>query len=109
MSRSRAIRSGCTAILRQPLVMLAELAWRWTLATAIIALGTYSLLLFLHSLPVTDRDMFGLSGLIPALFWQTVAHIFSGSGPKVIRIAIILAVGYSVLWWLAASFGRAAT
>jgi len=109
MSRSRAIRSGATAIIRQPLVMLAELAWRWTLATALLVLGAYSVLLFLHSLPVTDRDMFGLSGVIPALFWQTLAHIFSGSGPKMVRIAIILSVGFSLLWWLAASFGRAAT
>jgi hypothetical protein len=109
MSQSRAIRSGASAIFRQPLVMLAELAWRWTLSTAVLVLGAYSLLLFLHSLPVTDRDMFGLSGVIPSLFWQTVAHIFSGSGPKMLRIVIVLAIGFTALWWLAASFGRTAT
>jgi len=53
--------------------------------------------------------MFGLSGVIPSLFWQTIAHIFSGSGPKMMRIAVILVIGFSALWWLAASFGRTAT
>src|SRR5436305_122115 len=109
MSQSRAIRSGVSAIVRQPLIMLAELAWRWTLAAAVITVGAYSFLLFLHSLPVSDLDMFGLSGLIPSLFWQTVAHIFNGSGPKMIRITAILILAYAGLWWLAASFGRTAT
>src|SRR5437588_8118452 len=109
MSRSHAIRSSVDTLLRQPLVIIAELAWQWALATAMLVLGTYSLLLFLHSTPVTNGDVFGLSGIVPSLFWQTIVHIFSGSGPKLLRIGVVLAGAFSFLWWLAASAGRAAT
>src|SRR5205085_12519031 len=109
MSRSQAIRSGVKSLVRQPLVIIAELAWRWSLATAMLALSVYSLLLFLHSTPVTNGDMFGLSGIVPSLFWQTLVHIFRGSGPKLVRISVLLLAAFSMLWWLAASTGRAAT
>src|SRR5205823_48640 len=90
-------------------VIMAELAWRWALATSMLVLGTYSLLLFLHSTPVTNGDMFGLSGIVPSLFWQTIVHIFRGSGQKLLRIGVVLVAAFSILWWLAASMGRVAT
>ena len=109
MSRSHAIRSGAASLVRLPLVMVAELAWRWAFSAAVITLGTYSFFLFLHSLPVSKGDLFGLSGLAPSLFKQTLMHIFAGSGPKIIKLTVVLATGFSVLWWMAASVGRAAT
>jgi hypothetical protein len=53
--------------------------------------------------------MFGLSGIIPSMYWQALAHIFQGSGPKLVRITVLLALGLSILWFLAASYGRNAT
>ncbi len=109
MSRSRAIRSGVSAVFKQPLIIVAELAWSWAFSLAVLLLGVYALLLFLHSLPVSGGDIFGLSGIVPSLFGQTLAHIFHGSGPTMARIVIVLAVGFAALWWMAASLGRAAT
>lgn len=109
MSRSHAVREGFSAIFREPLVYLAELAWRWTYSIAAALLIAYGVLLFLNSLPVTDRDLFGLSGIVPGLYGAALASIFQGSGPKMVRLALMLALGLGTLWFLAASLGRTAT
>lgn len=109
MSRSKAVRSGFSALFREPLVYAAELAWRWTYGIAATLLTLYGVLLFLSTLPVSDRDLFGLSGLVPGLYAEALASIFKGSGPKMLRLALMLALGLGTLWFVAASFGRAAT
>jgi hypothetical protein len=105
MSKSHAVRSGFSAIFRDPLVYIAELAWRWTYAVASALLIAYGVLLFLNSLPVSARDAFGLSGIIPGLFVEALANIFRGSGPKMLRMAAMLFAGLGLLWFLAASLG----
>ena len=109
MSRSKAVRTGFASIFRDPLVFAGELAWRWTFAIAAWLLVAYALLMFLQSLTVTDRDYFGLLGIIPGTLRAALEHIFHGSGPKLVRIGVALWFGLSLLWWLAASAGRAAT
>jgi hypothetical protein len=107
MSRSRSVRSGFSTAFRRPAVFAAELAWRWAFGAAAILLVSYSVLLFLTSIPVSDRDLFGLSGMIPGTVRSSLAHIFSGSGPKIVRLLAALIVGLGLLWWLASAFGRA--
>jgi hypothetical protein len=51
--------------------------------------------------------MIGLSGIIPGRVGATVLHILAGSGPKIVRIALALLLGVSLLSWLATSVGRA--
>ncbi len=109
MSKSHAVREGFAAIFRDPLVYLAELAWRWTYTIAAALLVLYGVLLFLNSLPVSDRDLFGLSGIVPGLYGAALANIFKGSGPKMVRLALMLSFGIGLLWFLAASMGRTAT
>src|SRR4051794_15628694 len=107
MSRSRAVRSGFTNIFRNPAVFLVELAWRWAYGAPALLLIAYSALLFLKLTPISDRDLFGLSGIIPGTAHAALSHIFSNSGPLLIRLIIALAVGIGILWWLASSLGRA--
>jgi hypothetical protein len=108
MSRSQAVRSGFSVVFRRPALFAAELAWRWTFGTAALLLTAYSILLFLASTPVSDRDLFGLSGIIPGTARAALAHIFSGSGPMIVRLLAALTIGLGLLWWLASAFGRAA-
>jgi hypothetical protein len=68
----------------------------------------YGVLLFLGSVPVSDADMFGLSGVIPSRVIPTIIHIFAGSGPKVLRLALALLMSVALLSFLATSFGRVA-
>jgi hypothetical protein len=107
MSRSRAVRSGISTAFRRPAVFAAELAWRWAFGAAALLLITYSVLLFLASVPVSDRDLIALSGVIPGMVPSALAHIFNGSGPKIVRLLAALIAGLGLLWWLASAFGRA--
>jgi hypothetical protein len=107
MSRSRAVRSGFSIAFHRPAVFAAELAWRWAFGAAAILLISYSVLLFLASIPVSDRDLLGLSGVIPGMIPSALAHIFNGSGPKIVRLLCALIAGIGLLWWLASAFGRA--
>jgi hypothetical protein len=107
MSRSRAVRSGFSTIFHHPALFAAELAWRWAFGAAALLLIGYSVLLFMSSIPVSDPDLFGPSGVIPGTVRSSLAHIFSGSGPKIVRLLAALIVGIGLLWWLASAFGRA--
>jgi hypothetical protein len=109
MSRSQAVRTGFTEILKQPAVLAAELAWRWAFAVTGWMLATYALLIFLKSLPVSDAQLLGLSGIIPGTVGYALASIFAGSGPKMVKVIVVLAMGMAVLWWFAASVGRTVT
>src|SRR4051812_16860651 len=102
MSRSKAVRTGFTAIFREPAIFAAELAWRWTFSVAALLVLIYALLMFLQSLAVTDSDYFGLIGFIPGTAASALANIFHGSGPKMLRVALALWLGLTFLWWLAA-------
>jgi hypothetical protein len=106
MAECRAVSAGFSAAFRRPAVFVAEVAWRWAFAVAAWLLIAYGILLFLRSIPVSDADMFGLSGVIPGRVIPTIIHIFAGSGPKMVRLAIALLVSVSLLSFFATSFGR---
>ncbi|MCU1287035.1 MAG: hypothetical protein JWO13_3385 [Acidobacteriales bacterium] len=108
MSRSRAVRSGFSAVFLRPWAFAAELAWRWTFGAAALLLLAYGILLFLSSTPVSDRDLMGLAGIIPGSARSAIQHIARGSGPRLLALIFSMAFGLSFLWWLASGLGRAA-
>lgn len=105
-SECRPVTAGFSAAFRRPAVWLAEIAWRWAFAVSAWLIIAYGVLLFLGSIPVSDADMFGLSGVIPSRVIPTIIHIFAGSGPKMVRLAVALLVSLCLLSFLATSFGR---
>lgn len=109
MSRSGALSHGFKRVWNDPLLFCAELAWRWTFTFAVLILSGYAILLFLNSLPVSNKDLFRLSGILPGLYLDALASIFRGSGPKIVRLAVVLLFGSCVLWLVASSWGRAVT
>lgn len=108
MAECQPVRSGFSAAFSRPAVCAAEIAWRWAFAVATWLLIVYGVLLFLKSVPVSDADMFGLSGIIPGRVIPTIIHILAGSGPKMVKLALALLAGVSLLSWLAYSVGRTA-
>lgn len=108
MAACQPVRTGFSAAFNRPAVCVAEIAWRWAFAAASWLLIIYGVLLFLKSVPVSDADMFGLSGIIPGRVIPTILHILSGSGPKMVKLALALLAGVSLLSWLAYSVGRTA-
>jgi hypothetical protein len=109
MSRSQAVRRGFESVLKQPEIYLAEMVWRMAfLAVAALVMG-YALVGYLDTLPVSDRDLFGLANVIPGTVGPALANVFRGSGPRLVRILLAATLGVAALWWLAASAGRLAT
>jgi hypothetical protein len=107
--RRSATLEGFRLIFRHPSFGLAEIAWRWSFGAAAVLLGTYTLGAYFDSLTVQPSDMFLLRTRQPAFIAQAMAHIFSGSGGRLIDGVIILFVALSLAWILIASLGRAAT
>jgi hypothetical protein len=107
MADCNAVRTGFSIAFRRPTLFAAELAWRWAFDTAAWLLILYGIALFLRSVPVSDADMFGLSGIIPGRVGATILHILAGSGPKMVRVAFVLLLGLNMLSWMANSLGRA--
>jgi len=108
MAECRAVSAGFSAAFKRPAIWAAEVTWRWAFAVASWLLIAYGILLFLRSVPVSDADMFGLSGIIPGSIGPAMVHILTGSGPKMVRVAFALLVGVSFFSWVAYSLGRTA-
>ena len=102
-------RDGFHAILHEPLLLAAELSWRWCFGLSAWALGIISIGMFLQSLKVSPLDAFFLRTLEPELFDRALRHIFAGSLSRFIAEQSVLLLGVVFLWSLAATAGRAAT
>jgi len=96
-------------MLRHPAFGLAEIAWRWSFgATCWLAL-TFSAREYLRTLPVTHSDLLLLRTRQPTLISEAIAHIFRGSGFRLLEALIVLTSGLAVGWIVLGSFARAAT
>jgi hypothetical protein len=100
---------GFRAIFRRPSLAFAEVSWRWAFGAAASALLVFSLLEYLRTLPVSTGDLIFLRSRQPILISEAIAHIFRGSGRRLVEASLLLVPALGVLWILAASFGRAAT
>jgi hypothetical protein len=101
--------NGFRTIFRQPAIAGAEIAWRWTLATAAWFLGGAFLLEYTSTLPVDAVDRFLLGTQQPALILRALQRIFHGSGLRFTQSGVLLAVAVAIAWIVLASLGRTAT
>ncbi len=109
MSSFSPTAEGFRLIFRRPAIPFAEIAWRWTFATAAWLLGTFFLLEYMGSLPVTGLDRLLLGTQQPILVFRAIHRIFQGSAFRFTEAGIVLALGVAVAWIVLASLGRAAT
>jgi hypothetical protein len=109
MSRHRAtpFRDGFAAVRHEPLLLVAELAWRWCFGLCAILLGVFSFALFLNRLQVSKTDQFLMSTLQPKLLATAISHIVRGSLPYFLLEQSLLVLGLTLLWSLASAAGRA--
>jgi hypothetical protein len=96
-------------MLWRPTFGLAEIAWRWSFGFACWTLLAFSFFEYLRSLAVTRGDLLLLRSRQPILISEAIAHIFGGSGFRVVQTIVILATGLAIGWIVVASLGRAAT
>jgi len=103
------ISVGFRTAFREPAVVLAEIAWRWTFGFAAWVLVVASFLAYLDTLPITRTELLMLRSRIPGLVADAVGQIFSGSGGRLTMAVAIVLPAILAIWILCASLGRAAT
>jgi hypothetical protein len=109
MKSSSPTLEGFRLMLRRPSFGLAEIAWRWSFGLACCLLLAFSFFEYLKTLAVTRGDLLLLRSRQPVLISQAIAHIFGGSGFRVVQTIIILATCLAIGWIVVASLARAAT
>ncbi len=100
---------GFAALWSDPALIAGELVWRWCFGFSAWALAIVSAGLFLDSLLIAPGDQFLLSTLQPVLLKTAFGDIFQGSLLRFVWMDVILLIGLTLLWALAATAGRAAT
>src|SRR5579863_4389102 len=109
MSSYSPTADGFRIIFRRPAIPCAEIAWRWTFASAAWLLGAFFLLEYLGSLPVTAVDRLLMGTQQPILISRAIQRIFHGSAFRFTEAGIVVLIALAVAWIVLASLGRAAT
>ncbi len=109
MSAASPTIEGFRVAFRRPSLTLAEIAWRWAPGFTAVALLCFYFAEYFNTLPVSRADLVLLSTRQPALIGRAIGHIFHGSLNRAVLAALVLAIGLSLLWSVAASVGRLAT
>ena len=102
-------RDGFAAVWHDPVLLVAELTWRWCFGFSAWALFVISGAWFLDSLRVSPVDELLLGTLQPQLLSGAIHHIFHGSLTRFVLEQSVLLLGLTFLWCFAAALGRAAT
>jgi hypothetical protein len=103
------VRDGFRTLWGQPSIFLAEISWRWSWGGAALLLFALALFEYLHTLTVTPTDLMLLRLRHPLAVSRALLDIFQGSGPRVVRTAILLIPALALLWTLLGALGRFAT
>ena len=108
-SANSPFQEGFAALRDEPLLLPAELMWRWCFALAAWLLALGAAALFLDSLNVSALDRFLLGTTQPALERSAFNHLFHGALLRVVWIKLIVLAGLTFMWSFAAALGRAAS
>ena len=107
--RDRRFRKASPLLREEPLLLVAELTWRWCFAVAAWLLVLLAAALFLDSLKVTALDRYLLGTMQPVLERSALNHVFHGALLRYVWIKFFALAGLTVLWAFAAAVGRAAS
>ena len=102
-------RDGWRAITRTPLLILCEIAWRWTFGIALWAVLTYIAFSSLGQVQMTDTEIRLLHAFDPRASAYVLLRVMNAIVPVVLRVFAYTLPALIVLWIAAATFGRAAT
>src|SRR5207247_10483218 len=100
---------GFRLIFRKPAIPLAEIAWRWSFASAAWFLGAMFLLEFAESLTVRPLDRLLLYTQQPVLIAEGIHRIFQGSAFRFTKGAVLVALALVLAWIVLGAIGRAIT
>ena len=101
-------RDGFAALWHEPLLLAADLTWRWCFGFSAWMLACLSLGLFLNSIAVSKADQLLLGTMQPTLVSAALQHMLRGSLVRFLVVLALLLLGLTLLWSFASAVGRAA-
>jgi hypothetical protein len=102
-------QEGFAALHDEPLLLPAELAWRWSFALAAWLIALYAAALFLDSLNISTLGRLSLNILRPTVGRLPRPHSFDGVLVRYLWFKFVGIVALTFLWSIAAALGRAAS
>lgn len=109
MSRVSPTMEGFRVAFRWPLLILAEITWRWAVGATATALFFFGLFEYLSTLPVSRGEMLFLRSRQPYLVGQAILHILRGSLSRAVLSLLVATLLVTLIWALAGTLGRIAT
>ncbi len=103
------VRSGFRAVVRQPVLILAEIAWRWSFGAAAWVLLVLCIRRILAGIDISQAEYLLARRSDMFLIADAFARVLYQALPALVRFAAILTPALAVIWILAATLGRAAT
>jgi len=103
------LREGFREILRDPALLLIEIAWRWSFGIIGILVLTAVILLVLGSIRVDSQRLESLAHLNPWQSAQIIADSLRLVVHQLLRIAVSVTLFLAVCWTCLSAFGRYAT
>lgn len=100
---------GFRAAFRRPSLTLAEMAWRWSVGGAAVAIFFFGLYEYLGSLPVSETELLLLRTNQPYLVARAIGHILQGSLNRVVAAGLFAVLMLILLWMIVGALGRIAT
>jgi len=100
---------GFRAIVRNPSLVFAEIAWRWSFGAAALILSMCLVIEYLKTLSITRGDHLLLRSRHPLLVAQALGNIVRGSGVRLVEAGVVLLLALLLGWIVIAALGRAAT
>ena len=102
------ISEGFSRAMREPAIVLAEIAWRWTFGLAALAFAASSFFAYLSTLRVSNFELQALRGHPRWLIADAVGHILHDS-TRLVGAAAIALPAIFLMWIAIATVGRTAT
>lgn len=102
-------QEGFAFLREEPLLLAAELTWRWCFGIAACLIALCATAFFLEGLRLSALDRLLLGTMQPALAASALGHIFHGAMSRLTWIKLIVLSALTVLWALAAAVGHAAS
>jgi hypothetical protein len=100
-------QQGFSFLREEPLLLAAELAWRWCFGLAAWLLVLGGAAFFLDSLRVSDLDLLFFGSMQPALERAAINHVLQGTLLRAVWMKVFALAGLTVMWAFGAAVGRA--
>jgi hypothetical protein len=100
---------GFRAVLRDPTILLAEIAWRWCFGAIAFFLLFGAAMVLMGSVTLSNDDTLAWRSRDPYLVAEALLRLYDAIGGKVLKIAAVVLPVITILWTVLGSAGRTLT